>query len=152
VLYRLSDFVARRWNRPAAIGLPPDRFGDFARHAFAWIDWLPVRLTALGFAIVGDFEGAAYCWRRVATRAPRVAGWPTPDSRTLLLGSASGALGFRVLSAADAARYFDEPGREGADLGEPNNNSLRAVVGLVWRALVLWLLLLALLTIVAWFA
>ena len=65
VLYRLAEYVARSWNRPPPTGMGPDRFGEFARRAFEVIDWLPVRLSALGYAIVGDFEGAVYCWRQV---------------------------------------------------------------------------------------
>lgn len=149
VAYRLAEYVARAWNQPGPDGLPPDRFGDFARRAFAWIDWLPARLTALGFAIVGDFEGTIYCWRRVS-RAPAEDGPGGPDTRTLVLAAASGALGTRVMNAADAARYLDEAGNEGAGLVEPSMATLRSVVGLVWRALVLWLLLLLLLTLVAW--
>lgn len=147
IMYRLADYLARAWNRPRPDGLPPDRFGEFARRAFAWIDWLPARLTALGFAVVGDFEGTIYCWRRVAraTHAPT-----GPDARTLILGAASGALGTRVMSAAEAARYFDDGADEGASLAEPGVPTLRSVVGLAWRALVLWLALLLLLTLVAW--
>jgi adenosylcobinamide-phosphate synthase len=148
IAYRLADYLARAWNRPRADGLPPDRFGEFAQRAFAWIDWLPARLTALGFAIVGDFEGTIHCWRRVAAAA---AGPLGPDARTLVLGAASGALGTRVMSAAEAARYFDETATEGGALAEPGVPTLRSVVGLVWRALVLWLALLLLLTLVAWF-
>jgi adenosylcobinamide-phosphate synthase len=151
VVYRLSEYVSRAWNQPTPEGLPPDRFGDFARRAFAWIDWLPARLTALGFAIVGDFEGTIYCWRRVS-RAPAEDGPAGPDTRTLVLAAASGALGTRVMNAAEAARYLDESGNEGAGLAEPSLATLRSVVGLVWRALVLWLALLLLLTLVAWFA
>jgi adenosylcobinamide-phosphate synthase len=151
VAYRLAEYVARAWNRAGTDGLPPDRFGDFARRAFAWIDWLPARLTALGFAIVGDFEGTIYCWRRVS-RAPAGDGPGGPDTRTLVLAAASGALGTRVLNAAEAARYLDEVGNEGAGLAEPGMPTVRSVVGLVWRALVLWLALLLLLTVVAWFA
>lgn len=148
VVYRLAEYVARAWNRPTVEGLPADRFGDFARRAFAWIDWLPARLTALGFAIVGDFEGTIYCWRRVS-RAQAEEGPTGPDTRTLVLAAASGALGTRVMSTADAARYLDEAGNEGAGLIEPAMSTLRSVVGLVWRALVLWLALLLLLTLVA---
>jgi adenosylcobinamide-phosphate synthase len=151
VFYRLSEHVSRAWNRPPAAMALPDRFGDFARRAFAWVDWVPARLTALGFAIVGDFEGAIYCWRQVA-RQPGLNTMPTPDSRTLILAAASGALGVRVMSAADAARHFAEAGDEGAGLAEPSAAALRAVVGLVWRALLLWLALLALLTLAHWFA
>jgi len=146
VFYRLAEYLARRWNRPPPAGLPPDQFGRFAQHAFAWIDWLPARMTALGFAIVGDFEGTIYCWRQVKG----VGSFPGVDSRTIVLGAASGALGTRIMGAAEAARYFDEPGQEGAGLREPDRNSLRAVVGLVWRALLLWMIVLLALSLAGW--
>src|SRR5882757_9520849 len=148
VMYRLADFVSRQWNPRPAVGgaaLPPDRFGQFAAAAFRVIDWVPARLTALGFAIVGDFEGAVYCWRRIASAAPS----QNVSSRWLILGAASGALGFRVLSESESVRLFDEPGQEGAGLGEPDPRGMRSAVGLVWRALVLWMILLLLLTAVA---
>jgi len=143
VMYRMAEFVSRRWNPRPPVGtavLPADHFGEFAAAAFRVIDWVPARLTALGFAIVGDFEGALYCWRRVA------AAIQAHSSRTLILGAAGGALGFRVLSEAESARLFDEPGQEGAGLSEPDPRAMRSAVGLVWRALVLWMILLLLLT------
>jgi adenosylcobinamide-phosphate synthase len=151
VFYRLAEHSARVWSRSPAPPSPPDRFGEFARRALAWIDWAPARLTALGYAIVGDFEGAIYCWRQVARQAPP-AGEPVPDTRTLILAAASGALGLRLLSDTEAARHFDEVGNEGAGLAEPRAEAVRAVVGLVWRALLLWLALLLLLTLASWFA
>ncbi len=151
ILFRLAEYLGRRWNRAPTGVLPADRFGEFARRAFAWIDWLPARLTALGFAIVGDFEGAVYCWRKLSRPPVVIDGMPQPDSRTLIVGAAGGALGQRVLGAAESARYFDEAGLEGAGLAEPNVGTLRAVVGLVWRALILWLALLLLLTLAGWF-
>jgi adenosylcobinamide-phosphate synthase len=151
VFYRLAEHAARVWTRPPVPPTPPDRFGDFARRAFAWIDWVPSRLTALGYAIVGDFEGAIYCWRQVSRR-PSPDGPPSPDARTLVLAAAGGALGLRLLPEAEAARYFDEAGNEGAGLAEPRPPAVRAVVGLVWRALLLWLALLLLLTLAKWFA
>jgi adenosylcobinamide-phosphate synthase len=149
VLYRLAEHSARVWSRAPAPPTPPDRFGEFARRAFAWIDWIPSRLTALGYAIVGDFEGAIYCWRQVA-RQPSTDGLPSPDARTLVLAAASGALGLRLMPEAEAARHFDEAGNEGAGLAEPRPPAVRAVVGLVWRALLLWLGLLLLLTLAHW--
>jgi adenosylcobinamide-phosphate synthase len=147
-LYRLSEYVARSWNRPPAPGLPIDRFGEFARRAFEVIDWLPVRLSALSYAIVGDFEGAVYCWRQVVRH---VAPGERPSSRTLMLAAASGALGMRLLPISDAARILDEPGQEGAALNEPEPRMLRSAVGLVWRALVLWMTMLVLLTLAGGF-
>lgn len=151
VVYRLAEHVARVWNHPRPDATPPDRFGEFAQRAFAWIDWIPARLTSLGFAIVGDFEGAIYCWRQVARHAP-IDGMPSPDSRTLIVAAASGALGLRLMSTADAVRDFDEPGNEGAGLAEPGVPALRSVVGLVWRAMLLWLVLLLALTLANWLA
>ena len=152
VLYRAADYVARRWNRPATAGAPVDRFGVFAQRAFAWIDWLPTRMTALGFAVVGDFEGAIYCWRQAVRASAAVAGLPSPDGRSLLLSATSGALGVRVLTAPEAARVFDEPGQEGAGLAEPEPRRLQSGIGLVWRALILWLILLLLLSLAGWLA
>jgi len=148
VVYRLAEFVSRRWNprpTPGSAALPADRFGEFALKAFRVIDWLPARLTALGFAIVGDFEGAVYCWRRIAA-----AGRSGPvNSDALILGAAGGALGFRILGESEATRLFDEPGQEGAGLSEPDPRAMRSAVGLAWRALVLWMILLLLLTAAA---
>ena len=151
VAYRLAEHVSRAWNRPVTGATPPDRFGDFARRAFAWIDWAPARLTAIGFAVVGDFEGAIYCWRQVSRQEP-VDGMPAPDSRTLILAAAGGALNLRLMPAVESARYFDEVGNEGAGLAEPSAPALRAVVGLVWRTLLLWLVLLLLLTLASLFS
>jgi adenosylcobinamide-phosphate synthase len=148
VLYRLSEYLSRRWNpavAPSDGALPPDRFGLFARQAYAWIDWLPARMTALGFAIVGDFEGALYCWRHLTIE-------PRPNvvsGRVLILAAAGGAMGVRILSAADSARYLDAAAQEGAALDEPGPEALRSAVGLAWRALILWLLLLLLLSLAA---
>jgi adenosylcobinamide-phosphate synthase len=150
VFYRLAEHSARVWGRAPPPPTPPDRFGEFARRALAWIDWAPVRLSALGYAIVGDFEGAIYCWRQVSLK-PDAAGELT-DARTLILAAASGALGLRLLTEAETARYFDEAGNQGAGLAEPSFGAVRAVVGLVWRALLLWLALLLLVTLAGWFA
>ena len=151
VVYRMAEHVSRVWNRPPPAGTPPDRFGHFARRAFAWIDWIPARLTSLGFAIVGDFEGAIYCWRQVSRHAAADAA-PAPDARTLILATASGALGLRLLPSAEAVKQFDEVGNEGAGLAEPTAMALRSVVGLVWRAMLLWLVLLLALTLARWLA
>ncbi|HEY4040055.1 MAG TPA: CobD/CbiB family protein [Burkholderiaceae bacterium] len=145
VMYRMSEFVNRRWNPRLAVGsaaLPADRFGQFAAAAFRVIDWIPARLTVLGFAIVGDFEGAVYCWRRISA----VSQTQSVSSRELILGAAGGALGFRILTESESLRIFDEPGQEGAGLSEPDPRAMRSAVGLVWRALLLWMILLLLLT------
>ena len=58
----------------------------------------------------------------------------------------------RLLPMAEAVKHFDEVGNEGAGLVEPTPAALRSVVGLVWRAMLLWLALLLALTLAHWLA
>ncbi|HKC42533.1 MAG TPA: cobalamin biosynthesis protein [Burkholderiales bacterium] len=169
VLYRLARFLSNRWRDPsgdksklvrdelptgveaADAGDPaarateggPGRFGEFAGRAFHALDWLPARFTAASFAIVGDFEDAAYCWRTQASR------WPDPLVG-VLLASGAGAIGVRLgLPIACGATVEDRP-----ELGlgaEADIPFLDTTVGLIWRALVLWLALILVITIAAAF-
>src|SRR5260363_364075 len=62
----------RRLLTPHDTNAPPSAsFSRFAQRAFYWIDWLPARLTAFGFAVVGNFEDAVHTWRTL--RQPWIA-------------------------------------------------------------------------------
>ena len=139
--YRLAALLNDRWG-PAADG-EPDAFGVFARRAFDIIDWVPLRLTAFSFAIAGDFMGAVECWRSQA------ATWRS-RSQGIILAAAAGALGVKlggVLHGADGIEYRPQLGDgEDADV-----DTMEAAVGLIWRALVLWLFLILLATIASIF-
>src|SRR5580698_7753325 len=87
VLYRIAEHLARSWVQPADERTPA--FSTFAQQAFFFIDWIPARLTALGFAIVGNFEDAIYAWRNHSRQ------WPDPNEG-VLLAAGSGALGARL--------------------------------------------------------
>jgi len=139
VLYRLAELLARRWETP------DEAYGQFARAAYRWIDWLPTRLTAAGFAIVGSFEDAVYAWRGA------VAAGVGDDQRALLLATGGGALGLRIVDPALEALWSRE-GEQGFEQQgvEPGVESLRSAVGLVWRSVVLWIALYAMLTIANW--
>lgn len=133
VLYRAADFLARSWNRA-----PEESFGRFARGAFAVIDWLPVRLTAIGFAIVGNFEDAIWLLRENALRF-------TDTTRGILVASGAGALGVRlgdVQHLRRAAPLDADAAIEGLPGVEPGPAAMNSAVGLVWRSLVLWMVLL----------
>lgn len=146
VLYRFAEMLARRWGGAVAEGAArvEEPYGHFASRAYRAIDWLPVRLSAAGFAIVGNFEDAVYCWRGA------VAARTTDDQRALLLASGGGALGVRVAEPALEARWA--AGEQGFEWqgAEPDASALRSAVGLVWRSVVLWISLFAMLTIAAW--
>ena len=139
--YRLAALLNDRWG--SVEGEEAGAFGVFARRAFAAIDWLPVRLTACGFAMTGDFMGAVECWREQA------ATWRA-RGQGILLAAAAGALGVKlggVLHEDSGIVYRPQLG-EG---DEADVDYMEAAVGLIWRALVLWLFLILLATIASWF-
>jgi adenosylcobinamide-phosphate synthase len=145
VLYRLSFDVTQYWPAKAEPLLEDDHFGKFARQAFQMFDWLPARLTAVTFAVVGDFEDAVYCWRTQASQ------WAQSyDSASgILLSSGAGALGVRL--GLPLPEVVGVEARPELGMGEDADvEHLQSAIGLVWRALVLCLLLLALLSMASW--
>src|SRR5207244_351995 len=68
VLYRMAEFASRYWAyKSRAVGAPTnDRLMLLSQRLFGLIDHLPARLTAFGFAVVGNFEEAVSGWRRDA--------------------------------------------------------------------------------------
>jgi len=153
VLYRLAEFVSRYWHYKQRTGALPASESLQQASAQAWtaIDWLPARLTALSFAVVGSFEEAIEGWRFHAQRFPN-------DNDGVVLAATAGAINVRLGGEALKARteLHAPQGLEiDADMGdsdstpgrEPEVGHLRSVVGLVWRSVVVWMLLLALLTL-----
>jgi adenosylcobinamide-phosphate synthase len=158
VFYRMSEFVSRYWAHKNGASMQPSSLWVQQAAARAWgaIDWLPARITALGFAVVGSFEEAIDCWRNDARRFPN-------GNDGVILAATSGAVNVSLgggtlstvpvndpLSRAQAGESFaggglpdggSTPGRE------PEPGHLRSVVGLVWRSVVMWMVLLALLTL-----
>lgn len=132
VLYRVADVAARYWgSRSAAPGATVSAaLGQVAASAWHVIDWLPVRMTALGFAITGSFEDAVDAWRQHAAHFADV-------NEGVILAATAGAIGVRLGPLSAHAL----PGET------PRNAHLRQAVGLVWRTVALWLLLLTLLTL-----
>lgn len=135
LLYRLAMIVREHWATKGE-GSGKD-FATFSAQSFSIIDWLPVRVTAAAFAIVGDFEDAAYCWRTQAGE------WPDRDLG-IVLAAGAGALGVQLgQPVVDGVELAD---RAELGLGEPADvDFMQSAVGLVWRATVLWMLLLFLL-------
>jgi len=153
VLYRAAALLADEWHSAAKgadttpIAQARAVFGGPARGLLWLLDWMPARLTALSFAIVGDFEDAAFCWR---TQAKAWAAQEGGEHAGIVLASGGGALG--VMLGGPLPVVGGEPDiRPELGLGdEPDADLLPSAVGLVWRALVLWLLLMLLLTLANW--
>ncbi len=140
VMYRLARFFAEDWGQRRDIEFGD--FGRFARRAFEAIDWLPVRLTAASFSVAGDFEDAIYCWRTQAIL------WPDKSS-AILIASGGGALGVRLgMPVHESGEIVDRPEMGQGD--EADADHMQGTVGLVWRALLVCLFLLALVGLAGW--
>jgi len=147
--YRLSEFLSRSWQSPTTSGLSETEHNSPARETAAtkaWrsADWLPARLTALSFAVVGNFEDAVEAWRHDAEH------FPDPNDG-VVLAATSGAINVRLggknLGLPDDESLLTPQAVETTAGREPELFHLRSMVGLVWRAVVMWMLLLALLTL-----
>jgi adenosylcobinamide-phosphate synthase len=137
VMYRLALFLYNNWGMQdeAEYG----DFGAFARMAYHVMEWIPLRLTAITFAIVGNFEDTAYCWQNQA------ASWPDPEAGILLAGGA-GALGVRLgQTIVQDQRPVFRPEIGVGD--EADADIMQSAIGLVWRAMVFQLVALLLLTV-----
>ena len=138
VFYRLAQMAATRWSSASRQASEP--FVWPAIVIFRVLDGLPARLTATAFAIVGDFEDAIFCWRsQAAAWTDRVVG--------VILASGAGAIGVKLgMPLHDETGGVEE--RPPAGLGdEADPAHLDSTVGLIWRALVLWLGLILMLTV-----
>lgn len=132
ILYRLAAYLAARWK-------PLGAFGDFAQRAFHVLEWPAVRLTAAAFAVVGDFEDAVYCWRTQARS------WTDPDAGVVLAAGA-GAMGVRLgMPVQDVEGMQPRPE---LGVGEPAEAPfLDSTVGMLWRAVVVWIFVLLLVSL-----
>jgi len=155
VLYRAVMLTASQWKGAApgedmsALTRSLLVFGRPARKLLAVVDWIPVRLTALSFAVVGDFEDAVYCWRTQARSWPPAYGGET---RGILLATGGGALGVQLGGPMPGVDGEPEP-RPDVGVGDAvEAEVLPSAVGLVWRALIVWLLLVFLLSLANWTA
>jgi adenosylcobinamide-phosphate synthase len=140
VLYRLAAELDSRWGQRREEAFGP--FGRFARRAFLALDWVPARLAAIAFAIAGNFEDAISSWR---SQAPA---WPEPEMG-VVLASGAGAMNVQLGGALPREGGVDMR----PDLGEgdpADAEHLQSTIYLLWRALVVWLAVLLLITLARW--
>jgi adenosylcobinamide-phosphate synthase len=155
VVYRMAELASRYWAYRSGDGgvAVNENLMALSLRLFHLLDHVPARLTASGFAVVGNFEEAVNCWRRDAAL------WRY-DNEGVILAAAAGAVGVRLGGGSapgltpDRAKTFEAGAPpESADAAgstpgaPPQLGHLRSVVGLVWRSVVLWMLLLALLSL-----
>ncbi len=136
LLYRVALGLELHWYRPDGCD-EDDRFGEYAQKMCARLQWLPIRLTAATFAIVGNFEDTVYCWRSQAHS------WPDREIG-ILLSSAAGASGIRL--------GLPVAGEERPELGVADKSSdaaMQCCIRLVWRSIVFMLVMLLVLELVS---
>src|SRR4030067_1283766 len=126
VLQRLSCILdslwGHRYERFAEFGWAAARFDDL-------MGWIPARITALSYALMGSFEDALHCWRR------RVGVWSDINSRPLL-ASGFGAMHLQVCETAEEGEYDERS----PDLAIVTDASyVNRAVALAWRVMLLWL-------------
>ncbi len=133
LLYRLANTLDAMWgyrnSRYREFGWAAARLDDL-------LNYLPARLTALSYALVGHSGRALRCWRR---QAPA---WESPNAGPVMAAGA-GALGVRL---GGAACYQGEVHRR-PPLGwgeAPRAGDIGRALGLVRNSLLLWLALLSL--------
>ena len=131
VIYRMAEYfsaLAKRPVGPQTLLLSP-ALCDYVALWWQRIDWIPARLTALGFAFVGSFEDAIDRWRKFEAAIPG-------DNDGIVLAATAGAvhIGLTEVDLQNSAPA-------------PRLGHLRAIVGLVWRTVVMWMVVLALLSL-----
>lgn len=130
VLYRLANTLDAMW------GYKSERFFCFGWAAARLDDalnYVPARLAALTYALLGDARQALYCWRAQAS------GWDSPNAGPVM---ASGAGALR-LALGGPARYRGEwHARPALGYGYPPDAAdIPHAVALVRRGAWLWLAL-----------
>jgi adenosylcobinamide-phosphate synthase len=155
LLYRMAEFTSRYWAfRSRSMQAPTNEgLAELAQRLFSAIDHIPARLTAFGFAVVGNFEESVSGWRRDA-------GLWKHANEGIILAAAAGALNVQLGGSAppgitpDRSTTFESGAAveaiaaQGSTPGlAPQLGHLHSLVGLVWRSVVLWMLLVALLSV-----
>ncbi len=130
VLYRLSNTLDAMWGyRNERF----ERFGWAAAKIDDLLNYVPARLVALTYAVLGRSALAMRCWQR---QAPQ---WDSPNAGPVMAAGA-GALG---VSLGGAAVYHGEL-HQRPELGEgppPRARDIERAMNLVWGGVLLWLLL-----------
>ncbi len=142
VLYRMAEYVSRASRISTHQDGQPmsEAVRQSALKAWHLVNWLPARITALGFAVVGSFEDAIEGWRSYQAQFG-------DNNDGIIIAATAGAVNVRLSPDVAAAPPVDSESFVAPPRAEPEPAHLRSIVGLIWRSVVMWMLLLFLLTL-----
>jgi AmpE protein len=135
--YRVTDLIRRRAivnamhddEKPDIADLIVEAAGQL----HGWLAWIPARLTAIGYAMAGSFEGALSAWR---THDGATSKTQSEHSEALLARVGIGALALQ----SEEHESVSKRGVRGAT----------AANGLVFRLLFIWAAVIAAMTLYGW--
>jgi adenosylcobinamide-phosphate synthase len=138
VAYRMAELARKSWSieRPLGETMASESLVACSRAAWHALDWVPVRVTALSFAVMGSFEDAIDRWRHATHDLSK-------SNDDVLMAAFEGAIGL-------PATAVDEPAAK-VDGSLPSTTVVESIlsstVGLVWRSVVAWIALVAFLSL-----
>ena len=127
--FRLANTLDAMWGYRTPRYL---RYGWAAARIDDVLNWIPARLTAASYALLGDTRTAWRCWRE---QAPR---WDSPNAGPVMAAGA-GSLGVQL---GGPARYHGEwETRPALGCGmAPSAQHIKAAWRLISRSMWMWLL------------
>ncbi|RUL62156.1 cobalamin biosynthesis protein [Dyella dinghuensis] len=130
LLYRLANTLDAMWGYRTT---HYERFGWAAARIDDVLNFIPARLTALTYALCGNFAVAWRCWRTQARQ------WDSPNAGPVMAAGA-GAVNVRLGGAAPYHGVWEE--RPALGDGElPDATSIVRALRLVRTGVVLWLVI-----------
>ncbi|WDD94955.1 adenosylcobinamide-phosphate synthase CbiB [Burkholderia sp. FERM BP-3421] len=131
LLFRLANTLDAMWGYKTPRLL---RFGWAAARIDDALNWIPARLTAASYALLGDTASAWRCWRTQARL------WDSPNAGPVM---AAGAGSLNVVIGGPAVYHGALEVRPVLGAGQPAGpGHVRAALALVARTAILWLALL----------
>jgi adenosylcobinamide-phosphate synthase len=135
ICYRLSNTLDAMWGYRSPRYL---YFGRFAARLDDVLNYIPARLTALSYAIVGNTKTAFQSWKN---QAPQ---WESPNAGPVM---ASGAGALQLILGGPA--QYDGQWHQRITLGcgdEPKASDIERALQLVRRSVLLWIIVLIMIT------
>jgi adenosylcobinamide-phosphate synthase len=139
LLFRLANTLDAMWGYRTTRFI---KFGWAAARIDDVLNWIPARLTALSYALLGNTKQAWHCWR---TQAPH---WSSPNAGPVM-ASGAGALGVTVGGTACYGGVIENRPELGA-----GNRAAAADIGRAWCLVAgttaMWLGVMVIAAAVAW--